>query len=173
MFERKGKLRTPLKPHINSYQHSSRITELLNTMNKLALILLATLSMQSYACDIGIAEWITSHSKTMNSWQGIYKSFKNNPRCKSAAYGTTYSDLIVKLLAIERGVSAELDKIVREDELFGEFIIKMILPVATPEDMYQLTIFQCPKINGTLCESITNKAKDSYKVIANEMRPPQ
>ncbi len=173
MFERKRKLPIPPKPHINSYQHSSRITELLNTMNKLALILLATLSMQSYACDIGIAEWITSHSKTMNSWQGIYKSFKNHPHCVNAAYGTTYSDLIVKLLARERGVSSELDKITKDDELFRSFIIKMILPVATPDDMYQLTILQCPKKNGVLCNSIKNTAKYSYKVISKEMEPAQ
>ncbi len=40
MFERKGKIRSPPKPHINSYQHSSRITELLESFmqdNKLKL----------------------------------------------------------------------------------------------------------------------------------------
>lgn len=142
-------------------------------MNKLVLIILVTLSTQSHACDIGIAEWITSHSKTMNSWQGIYKSFKSHPRCVSAAYGTTYSDLIVKLLARDHGVSSELDKFTKDDELFRSFIIKMILPVATPDDMYQLTLLQCSKTRGEFCNSIKSKAKDSYKVISKEMEPAQ
>jgi len=38
VFERKGKTQSFLKPHINSYQHSSRMTELLNAVPRIIMI---------------------------------------------------------------------------------------------------------------------------------------
>jgi hypothetical protein len=94
----------------------------------------------------------------LDSWEKVYKSFKDFGHCDDAAIAEGYDDVISKLWADHWDKLSEMIKYTKENSEFKRFIYKRIGTETIPYDRWEKIVSlaknQCPTNAYDFCKEI-------------------
>ncbi len=99
----------------------------------------------------------------MNDWRSVYRAFKLYRQCDDASIAEGYYDKIVILFTKEWLTVSELAGLVRSDPLFGQFVLRHVDTLMSPEQgelIIANATERCPITAKQFCRRLAAKARE-------------
>ncbi len=99
----------------------------------------------------------------LKDWNEVYSSYKKYSHCDDGAIAEGYSESISQLLAKKWDQLESLEKTIKKDKKFKDFVIKHIDQTIAEDarvDILSNTTNRCPSKSKDLCKKILAAAKN-------------
>ncbi len=99
---------------------------------------------------------------TLRSWNEIHSAFKKFSHCDDGAIAEGYSESVSQMLANHWDQLSSLEKQIKTDQKFEDFIIRHINQTIAKENAIKIVENahkRCPKRSKKLCKKIETAAK--------------
>lgn len=98
----------------------------------------------------------------LKDWDSVYKAFKKFAKCDDGAIAEGFSESVSQLLANHWESLGELERLVRTDRKFGEFVVKHVdqtIDADAAAKIHENVEKRCPVKSRTFCKRINPSLK--------------